>query len=179
MIIWCHPSSEKLVISTSDVIECAAKDRNLCVFPSSGGVCRNTAGSYSCGCLGLGYKGNGIQSKKVVGRVTGTACIGEPGSFWFLSRWMKGNSTGKWSSQIFRVWVGDWLGKSLPGQFCFISEMIYPRPLSKMSPNDVSRSWHRWQKRISWSRQGKFYLCPSSRPTTSRLPLNKFKLWLL
>ena len=55
-----------LVVHT-DIDECTS-DNCKCVTPQNGGLCKNLAGIFSCGCL-AGYEGDGL--------INGDGCTGE------------------------------------------------------------------------------------------------------
>ena len=49
---------KKWLVKTADINECALSTDN-CANPTSGGLCTNIVGSFTCSCI-TGYTGNGI-----------------------------------------------------------------------------------------------------------------------
>ena len=58
-----------------DVNECTL-GIHVCANSSSGGVCKNTQGSYLCSCKGSGYSGNGIAHNQTLSATLGSGCQG-------------------------------------------------------------------------------------------------------
>ena len=58
-----------------DVNECTL-GIHVCANSSSGGVCKNTPGSYLCSCEGSGYSGNGIAHNQTLSATLGSGCQG-------------------------------------------------------------------------------------------------------